>query len=64
MEKHVYWLLKFSCFEFYGDEKYGLFLSQKVDGNIIFADNWKVLFSNISVLGNTVFFSAKKLIER
>ena len=34
----IYWLLESSCFELFGDRKYGLFLSQKVDGNMIFTD--------------------------
>ena len=56
MEYHVYWLLKGSCFKFFGDEnvaffelfgdeKYGLFLGQKVDGKI-FTDYGKVLVLN------------------
>ena len=28
----IYWLLKSSCFELFGDGKYGLFSSQEVDG--------------------------------
>ena len=36
MEYHVYWLLKSSSFEIFGDEKYGLFLSQRVDRKMIF----------------------------
>ena len=32
----IYWLLKSSRFELSGDEKYGLFLNQKVDGKMIF----------------------------
>ena len=32
----IYWLLKSSCFELFGGGKYGLFLSQEVDGKIIF----------------------------
>ena len=32
----VYWLLESSCFELFGDGKYGLFFSQKVDGKMIF----------------------------
>ena len=31
---------------------------------MIFTDYWKVLVLNFSVMGNTVFFSAKKLMER
>ena len=60
----IYWLLKSSCFNLFGNGKYGLFLSQKVDGNMIFTDYWKVLVLNFLVMGNTVFFSAKKLMER
>ena len=40
------------------------FLNQKVDGKIIFTDYWKVLVLNFSEMGNTVFFVAKKLMER
>ena len=32
----IYWLLRSSCFELFGDGKYGLFFSQKVDGKMIF----------------------------
>ena len=60
----IYWLLKRSCFELFGDGKYGLFLSQEVDGKMIFTGYWEVLVLNFSVMGNTVFFSAKKLMER
>ena len=60
----IYWLLKSSCFNLFGNGKYGLFLSQKVDGNMIFTDYWKVLVLNFSVMGNTVFFWVKKLMER
>ena len=59
----IYWLLKSSCFELFRDVKYGLVLSQKVDGKMIFTDYWTVLVLN-SVMGNTVFFSVKKLMER
>ena len=31
-EDDIYWLLKSSCFELFDDGKYGLFLSQEVDG--------------------------------
>ena len=30
----------------------------------MFSDYWKVLVLNVSVMGNTVFFTAKKLVER
>ena len=43
---------------------YMVFLSQKVDWNMIFTDYWKVLVLTFSVMGNTVFFSAKNLMER
>ena len=59
----IYWLLKSSCFELFRYVKYGLVLSQKVDGKMIFTDYWTVLVLN-SVMGNTVFFSVKKLMER
>ena len=39
-------------------------LSQKVHGNMIYTDYWKVLVLIFSRIGNTVFFGAKKLIER
>ena len=60
----IYWLLKISCFELSGGGKYGLFLSQEVDGKMIFTGYWEVLVLNLSVIGNTIFFSAKKLVER
>ena len=52
-----------SCFELFGDVKYGLFLSQKVDGKMVFTDYRKVLVLNFSEMGNMVFFWAKKLME-
>ena len=60
----IYWLLKSSCFNLFGNGKYGLFLSQEVDGKMIFTGYWEVLVLNFSVMGNTVFFSVKKLMER
>ena len=36
-----------------------VFLSQKVDGNMIFTDHRKVLVLIISGMGNTVFFEPK-----
>ena len=56
MEYHVYSLLKSSCFEILGDGKYGLFSNQKVYGNMIYIDYWKVLALKFSEMGNTVFF--------
>ena len=55
----ICWLLKSSCFELFEDGKYGLFLSQKVDGKMIFTDYCKVFVFNFSVMGNTVFFQEK-----
>ena len=40
------------------------FLSQKVDGKMIFADYWKVLVLNFSVMGNMVFFEARSWWKR
>ena len=40
------------------------FLSQKVDGKMIFTDYWKVLVLNFSVMRNMVFFWVKKLMEK
>ena len=60
----IYWLLKSSCFEFFGDGKYGLFWVKKLIETMTFTDYWKVLVLNFSVVGNTVFFGVKKLMER
>ena len=40
------------------------FLSQKVDGKMLFTDYWNVLVLNFSVIGKTVFFWVEKLMER
>ena len=65
-----YWI-KSSSFELFGNGKFGLCSRQKVDGKMIFTDDWKafvlcwkVLVLNFSVMGNTAFFSAKMLMER
>ena len=42
-----------SCIEFLEVENM-VFLSQKVDGNMIFTDQWKVLVLIISGMGTTV----------
>ena len=42
----------------------GLFLSQEVNGKMVFTGYWEVLVLNFSVMGNTVFFSAKMFMER
>ena len=60
----IYWILKSSCFEIFRDGKYSLFLSQKVNGKMIFTDYWKILVLNFSVMGNTVFSLANKLMKR
>ena len=61
---YICWLLESPCFELFRGAKYGLFWSQKVDGKMIFTDYWKVLVLNFSEMGNTIFFWAKKLMER
>ena len=61
---HIYWLLKSSCFELFSDGKYDLFLSQEVDRKMIFTGYWEVHVLNFQAMGRTVFFSAKKLMER
>ena len=60
----IYWLLKRSCFELFRGGKYSLFLSQEVDGKMIFTRYWEVFVLNFSVMGNTVFFSPKMLMKR
>ena len=41
-----------------------VFLGQKVDVKMIFSDYWKVLVLVFARMGNTVFFWAKKVMER
>ena len=41
-----------------------VFLSQKVDGNMIFTEYWKVIVLIFSEMENMVFSWGKKLIER
>ena len=53
-----------SLFEFFGDGKYGPFLSQEVDEKMIFTGYWEVLVLSFSVMENAVFFSTKELMER
>ena len=60
----IYWLLKSSCFELFGDEKYGLFLSQEVDGK---DDIYWLRKSSCFELfdgGKYGLFWVKKLMER
>ena len=56
---NIYRLLKSSCFDLFGNGKCGLFLSQKVDGKMIFTDYWKGLVLNFSLMGNTFFFESR-----
>ena len=56
----IWYLLESPCFELFGDWKYGLFLSQEVDGKMIFTGYWEVLVLNFSMMGNTVFFFSQK----
>ena len=60
----IYWLLKRPSFELFGEWKYSLFLSQEVDRKMMFTGYWEVLVLNLSGTENTVFFSAKELMER
>ena len=53
----IYWLLKSSCFELFGDRKYGLFFSQKLDGKMIFT--WPFELSFIPGLGKQIFSCSK-----
>ena len=59
----VYWLLKIHCFSVFRGWKRRSFLSQKVDGNMIFIDYWKVFVLNFLGMGNTVFFLRQKVNE-
>ena len=51
--------MKSSCFELSVEEKYGILLSQKNDGIMIFADYYEVLVLNFLEMGNRVFFELK-----
>ena len=53
-EDDIYWLLKSSCFEFFRDEKYGLFLSQNVNGKMIYTWSFRA-FHDIPGLGKYGF---------
>ena len=46
----IYWLRKSSCFDLFENGKYDLFLSQKVDGKMLFTSYWKVLVLNFSAI--------------
>ena len=60
----MYWLLKSSCFELFDDGKYGIFLSQEIDRKDDIYWLLKSSCFNFSVVGNTVFFWVKKMMER
>ena len=65
LKDDINWLLRDSCFERFGDGKYGcFFFSQRVDRNMIFTDYWKGLVLNFPEMENTAFFWAKNLMER
>ena len=51
----IYWLMKSFCFEFYGDGKYGLFFSQKVDEKMIYIIGLFEISMIFRDLGNMVF---------
>ena len=59
--KHdINWSLKSSCLELFGDGKYGIFFSEKVDGEMIFT--WSFLaFHDIPGLGKYGFLCSVKL---
>ena len=60
------WLLKSSCFDHFGNGKYGLFWAKRLMERwyLIFTSYWRVLVLIFSVMGNTVFFWVKKLMQR
>ena len=55
---------KVLVFELFGGERYRLFLSQEVDGKMVFTGYGEAFVLNFLVMGNTIFFLAKKLMER
>ena len=56
----IYWLLRSSCFELFGDGKYDPFFSQKVDGKMIFT--WSFwAFYDIPGSGKCGFSRSDKL---
>ena len=52
-------ITKEPLFWMFRGQKIRSFLSQKVDGNMMFTDYWKVLVLNFSVMGNTAFFESR-----
>ena len=63
MERWYLLITESSCFELFGDEKYGLFLSQEVDGKMIFTGYWEVLVLTFRKWEIRSFLS-QKLMER
>ena len=63
MERWYLLITKSSSFELFGDGKYGLFLSQEVDGKMIFTDYWEVLVLTFRKWEIRSFLS-QKLMER
>ena len=55
MERWYLLITESSCFELFGDEKYGLFLSQEVDGKMIFTWSFRA-FHDIPGLGKYGFW--------
>ena len=55
---------KVLLFELFGGERYRLFLSQEIDGKMVFTGYGEAFVLNFLVMGNTIFFLAKKLMER
>ena len=53
---------KFLVWNFWGWKIY--FLSQKVDGKMIFTDYWKILVLNFSVIGNIIFLESRSWWKR
>ena len=64
MEKWYLLITENFLLELFDDGKHGLFWAKKLMEKMIFTDYWKVLVLNFSMMGNTIFFSAKKLMER
>ena len=54
----IYWSLRSSCSELFGDGKYELFLSQKVDGKMIYTWSFSA-FHDIPGLGKYGFSSSE-----
>ena len=64
MERWYLLITKSSCFDLFGDGEIRSFLSQEFGRKMIFSGYWEFLVLNFSVMGNTAFFSGKKLTEK